>query len=266
MLPCEEVRKLAEEYVSETLEAPERAEVARHLRVCQSCHRMMEEARLARRVLEEAGAPPPPPKLAERIKAAGRLRLNHRPRPLHERALGSPAFLATCASLLCGAIICLLAIAKVAYVQPGAEPPAPTVTVVEAFRLPAREVPKVGARNVAAPSVRTTRDPVARRRSLSLVSAPYRQAVRTRPAGTRPASTRVSRASMATVKPTPAMSLSPHLPAPTVTLAGVRISRPDAIGDAPGAEPAGRERDERLELAPAALDAPARGAFTSARQ
>ncbi|MCE5239495.1 zf-HC2 domain-containing protein [bacterium] len=266
MLPCEEVRKLAEEYVSETLEAPQRAEVARHLRVCQSCHRMMEEARLARRVLDEASAPPPPPKLAERIKAAGRLRLNHRPRPLHERALGSPAFLATCASLLCGAIICLVAIAKVAYVQPGAEPPAPTVTVVESFRLPAREVPRVAVRNAIRPSVRTARGPVERRRSFSLVSVPYRQAVRTRPVGTMPASTRVSRASMATVKPTPAMSLSPHLPAPTVTLAGVRISRPDAVTGTPGAEPAGRERDERLDLAPAALDAPARTDFTSARQ
>ena len=113
MMPCEDVRNLIEAHLDETLDEPTRHAVTTHLKTCPSCHRAVEEARLAGMVLRGAAYLPPPPDLASKIKAAARTRLFHRPRPLHERALGSPAFLATCASLLCGAIICLMAILRV---------------------------------------------------------------------------------------------------------------------------------------------------------
>jgi len=230
MLPCEEVRQLAEEYVSETLEPSRQAEVARHLLVCPSCHRGVEEARLARRVLQDAGAPPPPPRLADRIKAAACIRLSYRPRPLHERALGSPAFLATCASLLCGAIICLLAILQVAYVQPWPQEP-PDVTVVETYRLPSRDVTPLAATTVAT-VVAPARDHVAPQPRPVLAAAPalaralVPAAAPAPPPRPAPAPGRPTRALMAVVRPTPTMGDAPHLPTSTVTLAGVRISRP----------------------------------------
>lgn len=113
MIPCEDVRNLIEDYLGGTLEEERRQAVVRHLKTCPGCHRAMQEARLAAMVLHEAAQLPAPPDLAGNIKAAARTRLFYRPRPLHERALGSPAFMATCASLLCGAIICLVAIIRV---------------------------------------------------------------------------------------------------------------------------------------------------------
>ena len=98
MLPCEEVRNLIEDHLAEKLDEERRQAVARHLRVCASCHRAVEEARLASLVLREMAVPPPPPHLASAIKSAARARLFARPRPIHERALGSPAFMATCAA------------------------------------------------------------------------------------------------------------------------------------------------------------------------
>ena len=77
---------------------------------------------------------------------------------------------------------------------------------------------------------------------------------------------------MAIVEPIPAMGVSPHLPTPAVTPAGVRISRPDGLTEPVAVEPAAfarpvaREHDERLELAPvAAPEAAARGDFTTSR-
>ena len=273
MLPCDEVRELAEEYISETLPPARHAEVARHLHVCPSCHRAIEEARLARRVLQDAGAPPPPPRLADRIKMAACTRLSRRPRSLSERALGSPAFLATCASLLCGAVICLLAILKVAYVQPWPPPSPPVVTVVETYRLPARDVAVLAAPGVlVTPAVAPARAASHGRHSLAAVSLGRRSVASRPPAPVSRPPARPTRAAMATARPAPAVSAAPHLPAPTVTLAGVRISRPDAL---PGrvevepaslARPAAHGRDGRLELAPpVAADGPARDDFTSLR-
>jgi anti-sigma factor RsiW len=116
MMPCQDVRNLIEEHLAGTLDGKRRRALIAHLKTCPDCHRAVEEARLAGMVLREASQLPPPPDLAVRIKSAARFRLLNRPRPLHERALGSPAFLATCASLLCGAIICLSAILRVASV------------------------------------------------------------------------------------------------------------------------------------------------------
>lgn len=139
MLPCEDVRNLIDEYLAGTLDEPRRRAVARHLATCPPCHRAVEEARLAGMVLREAAHLPAPPDLAANIKAAARTRLFYRPRPLHERALGSPAFMATCASLLCGAIICLVAIIRVGSVPADSSPlrveAAPTVEVHSLVRV-----------------------------------------------------------------------------------------------------------------------------------
>lgn len=113
MMPCQDVRNLIEEHLSGTLDPKRRRAMIAHLKTCPGCHRAVEEARLAGMVLHQAAELPPPPDLATKIKSAARFRLLNRPRPLHERALGSPAFLATCASLLCGAIICFSAILRV---------------------------------------------------------------------------------------------------------------------------------------------------------
>ncbi|MHB8995174.1 MAG: zf-HC2 domain-containing protein [Armatimonadota bacterium] len=115
------MRNLIEEHLNGTLDPKRRRAMVAHLKTCPACHRAVEEARLAGMVLHQAAELPPPPDLATKIKSAARFRLLNRPRPLHERALGSPAFLATCASLLCGAIICFSAILRVGSVP--VEPP-----------------------------------------------------------------------------------------------------------------------------------------------
>lgn len=144
MLPCEDVRNLIEHHLEGTLDEPQRRKVVAHLRTCPICHRAVEEARLAAIILSEIKTPAPPPALANRIKHAALFRLAHPPRPLHQRALGSPAFLATCASVLCGAVICLIAIMRLNSVTPVTQ--APLAAVVHGG---------AGPRIVVAPAVTT---------------------------------------------------------------------------------------------------------------
>lgn len=153
MMPCEDVRNLIEEHLADTLDDERRQEVVRHLQTCPACHRALEEARLAAMVLREASTLPPPAGLAESIKAAARTRLFYRPRPFHERAFGSPAFMATCASLLCGAIICLAAILRVGSVPSDPDPvsvaaaaPVEVHSLVRVERQQPRELPHMAAR------------------------------------------------------------------------------------------------------------------------
>jgi hypothetical protein len=129
MLPCEEVRQYLDKYAADTLDEGKRRAVSVHLRDCAPCRHDLEEARLVALVLREARTPPPPPGLASQIKSAALTRLRHRPPPIHQRALGSPAFLATCASLLSGAIICLMAILHVNAVQPPPDADRPAVVI-----------------------------------------------------------------------------------------------------------------------------------------
>jgi len=236
MLPCDEVRELAEEYVHDTLSEARRREVASHLRVCEPCHRLMDEARLARLVLEEAGPPPAPPRLAERIKHAALMRQRHRPRPLHQRALGSPAFLATCASLLCGAIICLLAIMKVAAVQPWPEAP-PLVSTVVRMKLPARDVEPLALRGAApvlraGEAVRSHRHPVS-----SLLTVPTRLPYRPAPPRAEALiAAGPQRPLTAFIRSTPSLSLIPTLPEAMLAPASARISQPENVRPAPQLE------------------------------
>jgi hypothetical protein len=274
MLPCEEIQELAEEYLNDTLEAERCHAVSTHLQVCAPCHRFVDEARLARRVLEETGAPPPPPRLADRIKHAGLMRLRHRPRPLHERALGSPAFLAVCASLLCGAIICLMAIMKVAAVDPWPEPSPPRVSVVARMVLPVREPGLSVQRAIATlePPREATRPRLRAARALATVAAPVRPAAahaRMRPV----AASGPRRALTPFVHAAPTLSLTPTLPEVMIVPASARISLPEGGTPALHAEPApvhsltGTRDAEapRLEFSDLAAPQPPRADFTTTR-
>lgn len=217
MMLCEEVRKLAEEYVAGSLDEVRRQAVARHLRSCPECHRAVEEARLAGLVLRKASRLPAPPQaLAANIKSAIRTRMVHKPRPIHERALGSPAFMATCASLVCGAIICLAAIWRVAAVPAGGAPvtdvvaQAAPVTVqslvtVQPRPAPVRAVPAVRLVGAAGPRPAPARAVATHRRTVRAVAAadwrpPPRPGTAARVA-VRPREARAARGGLMTVRP-----------------------------------------------------------------
>lgn len=271
MLPCNEVRELAEEYVSGTLDPSRRQQVARHARLCQSCHRFLEEARLAHRVLHQAAPPPAPPRLADRIKIAACTRLTLRPRPLHERALGSPAFLAVCASLLCGGIMCLLGIVRVGSVEPRLDAPAPNVEVVARFKLPVRDLAAMTDPQSARLSHERHAERGAEAKAPSLASVAASVASGLTTAAPRPAS-RPPLASFSGPTAGPSMSAAPTLPTPAVAPAGARTSRPDmAQAMAPAAPvpiivPAAHDDDDVLEFDDlAAPGPPTRGDLTSTR-
>ena len=274
MLPCDEVQELAEEYVSDTLDPERYRQVAAHLRVCEPCHRLMDEARLARRVLEETGLPPPPPSLAESIKHAAHMRLRHRPRPLHERALGSPAFLAICASLACGAVICLLAILKVGSVQPWPETPPPQVSVVARMVLPTRDgVLTARPVTVAATAREDTR--AHHHVSPSLAAVPARAPSVSSPARITTVAVTVwpQRALTPFVHSAPSLSLTPTLPEAALVPAAARISVPESVRPLPRTEPTalrsllgGPETEtDRLDLSDIAAPQPPRADFTGTR-
>lgn len=228
MLPCNEVRQLAEEYVRGALDPQRQAAVARHLRVCQPCHRAVEEARLACHILNQTQTPAPPPNLSARIKSAATMQLTWQSRPLHERALGSPAFLATCASLLCGAVICLMAIMRVATVQPLPSPQV-QVAVVETIRLPARQQGRHEATDEAPRAVARL---AARRVQPARTAVLARAASRFAPPDPRPvapALARPVRAQALAASDIPAVSLVAAVPASAPSIAGARVSAPEAL-------------------------------------
>jgi len=267
MLPCDEVHQLADEYVNDTLDAARRHDVSAHLHVCEPCHRFMDEARLAQRVLEETGPPPPPPSLADSIKHAGLMRLRYRPRPLHERALGSPAFLAVCASLLCGAIICLLAIMKVAAVPTWTDAPPPQVSVVARMVLPTRE-PGLRVRHVTAPQA--LREAVASVRphahaGAALMALPARpRPVAARPSALQVVAVRPQRALTPFVHVAPIFSLTPTLPEATIVPASARTSLPEGGPTSSRALMGGGEADaSRLDLTDLAAPTAPRTDFTA---
>jgi hypothetical protein len=117
-LACAEARELVREHLAGTLEGPAAEALVAHLEGCAECRGSLAAA-LAASLLREAHAPTPPADLVANINSAARTYLRYQRRPIHQKALGSPAFFATCASLLCGAVICLLAIMRVATAPTG---------------------------------------------------------------------------------------------------------------------------------------------------
>ncbi len=115
-MTCEGARHLtARQVAGEAVGSCDAQHVQHHLETCELCRLHLEEL-LAARVLQEAESPRPPQDLADSISSAALTYMRYQNRPMHQKALGSPAFFATCASLLCGAIICLLASLRVAAV------------------------------------------------------------------------------------------------------------------------------------------------------
>lgn len=238
MMPCEDVRNLIEAHLDETLDEPTRHAVTSHLKTCPSCHRAVEEARLAGMVLRRASHLPAPPDLASRIKAAARTRLFHRPRPLHERALGSPAFLATCASLLCGAIICLVAILRVGSVPTESAPVQLVAAPVELHSLVTMQPPQASAQPLetafAASGARrrlTVRDVAHGAHPVAIVDLPASPAPRARRALPTAATPREAGAEHPlTIKPAARDEAADVLPLSTPAAAVQRTSLPGLVG------------------------------------
>lgn len=247
MLPCEDVQKLIEDHVAGTLDEQQRRDVVTHLRACPHCHQAVEAARLADMVLREVNAPPPPPTLASEIKNAVHLRLQYRQRPLHERALGSPAFMATCASLLCGAIICLVAILRVGAAGSLAEPTAVVVVEQSAERparlsaLPARPLERTLRPRIVRVARREARVSPTRMAAPARISRPTRSVVAVRRGGETVMATANTMAS-------PVSSLVSVLPDARVRPAMQRISMPasaiDPVRPSVAPEPAAMHLDD----------------------
>ncbi len=117
-MTCEEACYLVEGQVEGVIGDSKAQRLQDHLDQCEACRAHSEEL-LAARVLREAHNPAPPEDLADNINRAALTYLRYQNRPIHQKALGSPAFFATCASLLCGAVICLLASMRVASAPAG---------------------------------------------------------------------------------------------------------------------------------------------------
>lgn len=157
-MSCYEVQKCLEEYVNGTLSVTHCIRIEQHLRQCAFCRQLVQEMRLLKSVLQKTSSPLPPPCLAEKIKIAAQTRLAYKNRPLPEKALGSPAFLATCVSLLCGALIGLLVMWKMSFAPNISESgPAPVVDVVAAYHLRARDIETIPQKNKSFHNVKVRR-------------------------------------------------------------------------------------------------------------
>jgi anti-sigma factor RsiW len=139
---CEEYSQLLDQYATGDLPPVEHEAVEAHVLACPACRARVAEVRLAAKLLRQVATPRPPVNLVAGINSAAQTYLLYRRRPLHQKALGSPAFFATCASLMCGAVFCFLAIMKVYSVPPPELLPAPPTIVAGHIRpAPTRPVP-----------------------------------------------------------------------------------------------------------------------------
>lgn len=233
MLSCDETRPLLEDYLDRALAEEAQSRVEEHLGCCPRCRRCLEEACFARLVLRNAATIDPPADLAAQIKNAVTLRLNHPRRPI-KRALGSPAFLATCASLACGTLMCLVAILHLSAVQPEASVATPALVAVggagspsrlvlvqpteaaPSLIVPRREAVAVRARPSGARAAVAIHPPRPARPPVSVVSAP----VLRRPAG---AGLEVSPSRELAA---PVMLKAPAAPEMVLTMGRQRISLP----------------------------------------
>lgn len=106
---CRAARKLIHGVLAGELAQEQRLEMLDHAAGCPRCRERLTEAELARDALAQAAAAPahPPVDLAARIKRSAReLEAEHQIREAGANAaLGSPAFVATCASVLVAAFM-----------------------------------------------------------------------------------------------------------------------------------------------------------------
>jgi hypothetical protein len=156
-LSCRKASQLVHLHVSNALSAREADELKTHIERCQPCQRALEEAQFIAECLRSAAPTPPAPVgLAASIKARARMEEAHRrANAVPARAIGSPAFLAVCSSLLVGAVITFVTLTQVvipSYVvdddQPAAPPAASLAAAVTDGTIP---LP------VVRPSLRTVR-------------------------------------------------------------------------------------------------------------
>jgi hypothetical protein len=227
MLSCDETRSLLEDYLDRVLGEEAQGGVEEHLTCCPRCQRCLEEARFARLVLRNATTIAPPADLAAQIKSAATLHLNHPRRPL-KCALGSPAFLATCASLACGALMCLVAILHLSAVQPEASVATPALVAVGGGAAPARMV--LVQPTAPEPTLRASRRETVAVRARPSGARPARLAKSPAPVVTAPASRRpagsVLEVSPSQALPLPVMLRAPATPEMVLTMGRQRISLP----------------------------------------
>lgn len=236
MLSCDETRLLLEDFLDRALAEEPQRRVEEHLACCPRCQRCLEEARFARLVLRNAASIDPPANLAAQIKSAATLHLSHPPRPL-KRALGSPAFLATCASLMCGALMCLVAIWHLSAVKPEPSVATPALVAVGGVSSPSRLVlvqPTATAPALIVPRRETmaahARPLKPRRAVATYPSPPARLTNSPAPATTSPAARHpvvsVVEVSSNLDLPAPVMLKAPAAPEMVLTMGRQRISLP----------------------------------------
>lgn len=125
---CRQARQLVNGFVEESLTESVRAELRAHLERCGPCRQLMADAGMTRdvlRILSQIDVDVPG-NLVQRVKTAVRRAQDEvqirEGRPA--AAIGSPAFIATCASLLVGAVM-LYAVATRVYVGGESAGPSP---------------------------------------------------------------------------------------------------------------------------------------------
>lgn len=116
-MTCRAARLKMGHYLDGELNTAESRALAAHLVSCSGCREILEEIRLAREALRRSAqsAIPVPPDLCSRIKGA--LLVAEEERRIVESAntpaIGSPAFIGTCASLFIGALMFYLAATQI---------------------------------------------------------------------------------------------------------------------------------------------------------
>ncbi len=115
-MKCRVVRRSIGDYLDGTLSAVRHEAVREHLSSCPHCRALLDETRRIRDILYSSGYDVTPPAgLADRIKlraAQVQEEAQIHARPSSSAAVGSPAFVATCASIFMGAVMFYVVIAQ----------------------------------------------------------------------------------------------------------------------------------------------------------
>lgn len=174
-MKCRVVRRLIGDYLDGGLSATQHEALRSHISCCPHCRALLDESRRIRELLSSS-IPEicPPAGLAERIKQQVRLAQEEaqiKARP-SAQAIGSPAFVATCASLFMGALMCYVVITQVYMtgLGRGLELGAPVVVAAAPSDDVAQD-PPAGSRTAPARVAEVAVTPVVRPVSLSIPQA-----------------------------------------------------------------------------------------------